>query len=79
MELNLKLDIANIARPLLSIFEMASNGRKVMFSEGESDMQLKGSNQTITPEKKADSLCWIYGSPPEIARSSPFVRHVAKA
>ena len=81
VELSVDFDIAKITRPLLSVFKMTSNGHKVLFSEDENYMQLKGSNQKVHFRKEGRLFMLDLWArvPPEIARSSPFVRQVAKA
>ena len=74
-------DIANVTRPLLSVFKMTAKGHKVEFTECGGTIQVKGSNRKIQLRQEGrlfmlDLWCQI---PAKLAKSSPFIKQVAKA
>ena len=78
--MKIDFDIANVTRPLLSVFKMTSNGHKVNFDENGGSILIKGSNKRVKLRQEGRLFMldlWVQ-VPIELANKSPFIRQVAK-
>ena len=80
VDMKIDFDIANVTRPLLSVFKMTSNGHKVHFDENGGSIAIKGGGRVkLRQEGRLFMLDLWVRVPRKIAESSPFMRQVAKA
>ena len=78
--MKIDFDIASVTRPLLSVFKMTSNGHKVNFDENGGSIAIKGGGKVnLRQEGRLFMLDLWVRVPAQIAKSSPFMRQVAKA
>ena len=78
--MKIDLDVANVTRPLLSLFKMTSNGHKVNFDENGGSILIKGSNKRVKLRQEGRLFMldlWVQ-IPAELANQSSFIRQVAK-
>ena len=76
--LNVDFDVADITRPLLSIFEMVSKKNRVVYDEGDSHIlhRLTGDKMPLRREGKLYVLD-LWAKVPKKLSAHPFVRQVA--
>ena len=80
VNMKIDFDVANVTRPLLSVFKMTSNGHKVNFDENGGSILIKGSNKRVKLRQEGRLFMldlWVQ-VPAELANKSPFIRQVAK-
>ena len=56
--INMKIDfdVANVTRPLLSVFKMTNNGQKVNFDGNGGSIFIKGSNKKVKTQARGESV-----------------------
>ena len=80
VNMKIDFDVANVTRPLLSVFKMTSNGHKVNFDENGGSILIKGSNKRVKLRQEGRLFMldlWVQ-VPAELANKSPLIRQVAK-
>ena len=78
--MKIDFDVANVTRPLLSVFKMTNNGHKVNFDENGGSILIQGSSKKVKLRQEGRLFMldlWVQ-VPVELANKSPFIRQVAK-
>ena len=79
--MKIDFDLAKVTRPLLSVFEMTSNGHRVELTEKDGTIQVKGSHKKSKRRQEGrlfmlDLWCQV---PAKLARESLLISQAAKA